>query len=447
LLNQRKKNKMELKELQELMTLKVEEQTNIPKLEAISEFYQELRNFVYNLNIYKVEFIENHIDAHLNKWYKLEQMPWLKDKCVVGVMGRYSTGKTTLLNSLLKLRLPTDSEANTALPTYITNGLQTEYRILDINGNIKKIPESFVKLFDHEYSGNFPFSKIIEYMVLYQNAELLRTISFLDTPGISKDERDLNLTASVTNQCDVIFWLVSAMNGQLDAKVEIPFLKKHISNGNLYIILTFTDQRPDIEGVKNTIAKTLQNEGIEYKGILEFTNRKSQVDDCLEKINSTLQTEALQFEAFQPIVILENVLKGINEHISELLSETTKNKNEIEKECANYLNKTKNILSSFGNSLDSSTREINSLSSTVNNRCSSVLLCSATYQQLQGNLSTLINRYNNMIERYNEFDIDEIIKFGSLSVHLENHESQIESLVESRNKCIEFINRLKKLFK
>ena len=438
---------MELNDLKELMALKSEEQTNIPKLESISEFYHELRNFVDNLNIYKVEFIENYIDAPLNKWYKLEQMPWLKDKCVVGVMGRYSTGKTTLLNSLLQLSLPTDSEANTALPTYIANGMQTEYRILDVNGNIKKIPESFVKLFDHEYSGNFPFSKIIEYMVLYQNAELLRTISFLDTPGISKDERDMSLTASVTSQCDVIFWLVSAMNGQLDAKVEIPFLKKHIANENLYIVLTFTDQRPDVEGIKNTIAKTLQKEGIAYKGILEFTNKKSQVENCLQKINSTLQTEALHFKTFQPIAFLENVLKEINEHISELLSETTKNKNEIERECSNYLNRTKNILNSFGNSLDSSTREINSLTSTVNNRCSSVLLCSATYQQLQGNLSTLINRYNSMIESYNELDVDEIIKFGAMKVHFENHESHIESLTESRNKCIELINKLKKLFK
>lgn len=113
---------MELKELKELMALKAEEQTNIPKLQSISEFYQELRNFVDNLNLYKMEFIENYIDAPLNKWYQLEQMSWLKDKCVVGIMGRYSTGKTTLMNSLLKLNLPTDSEANTALPTYIAYG-------------------------------------------------------------------------------------------------------------------------------------------------------------------------------------------------------------------------------------------------------------------------------------------------------------------------------------
>lgn len=438
---------MELNELKELMALKAEEQTNIPKLESISEFYQELRDFVDNLNFYKVEFIEKFIDEPLNKWQKLEQMPWLKGKCIVGVMGRYSTGKTTLLNSLLKLSLPTDSEANTALPTYIANGMQTEYRILDANGDVKKIPERMVKLFDHEYSGNFPFSKIIEYMVLFQNAELLRTISFLDTPGISKDERDLNLTASVTNQCDVILWLVSAMNGQLDAKVEIPFLKKHISNENLYIVLTFTDQRPDVEGIKNTIAKTLQKEGIVYKEILEFTNRKMLVENSLQKINSILNAETLNFKTFQPIARLENVLTDINEQISVFLSEITKNKNEIERDRTNYLNRTKNIFSSFQNSLDSSTRELKTLSGTVNDRCSNVLFCNSAFKQLNGNLSALINRYNSMIVSYNELDINEIINFGAMSVHLKNHESHIESLTESRNKCIDLKKRLNKLFK
>jgi len=438
---------MELKELKSLMALKAEEQTNIPKLQSISEFYQELRSFVDNLNMYKMEFIEAYIDAPLNKWYQLEQMPWLKDKCVVGVMGRYSTGKTTLMNSLLKLNLPTDSEANTALPTYIANGSQTEYRILDVNGEIKKIPESMVRIFDHEYSGNFPFSKIIQYMVLNQNAELLRKISFLDTPGVSKDERDMNLTASVTNQCDVIFWLVSAMNGQLDAKFEIPFLKEHIATENLYIILTFTDQRSDVSGIKNLITKTLQKEGIACKGILEFTNEKPQVENNLQKIVATLQTEAKNFETFQPIAFLENVLNGINGQITELLSETTKNKNEIEKECTNYLNRIKNIFGSFGSSLDSSTRELNSLTSTVNNRCSNVMLCGETYRQLQGNLSSLIDRYNSMINDFNKLDLAEIVTFGEMSVHLQNYESHIESLTESRNKCIELINRLKKLFK
>jgi len=437
---------MELKELKKLMALKAEEQTNIPKLQSISVFYQELRSFVDNLNMYTMEFIEACIDEPLRKWARLERMSWLKDKCVVGVMGRYSTGKTTLMNSLLKLNLPTDSEANTALPTYIANGSQTEYRILDVNGEIKKIPESMVKLFDHEYSGNFPFSKIIQYIVLNQNAELLRKISFLDTPGVSKDERDMNLTASVTNQCDLIFWLVSAMNGQLD-KFEISFLKEHIADKNLYIILTFTDQCYDVAGVKITIEKTLRKEGIVYKGILEFTNEKTQVENSLQKIIATLQTEAKSFETFQPIASLENVLNGINGQITVLLLETTKNKNEIEKECTNYLNRIKNIFSSFDSSLDSSTRELNSLSSTVNNRCSNVMLCGETKRQLQGNLSSLINRYNSMIDDFNELDLSEIVTFGEMKVHLQNYESHIESLTESKNTCIELIDRLKRIFK
>ncbi|MCI5212813.1 MAG: hypothetical protein D3910_29375 [Candidatus Electrothrix sp. ATG2] len=276
----------------------------------ISQFHEELRSFVDNLNIYSIDFIERYIDTPLNKWFQLEQMPWLKDKCVVGIMGRYATGKTTLMNTLLELNLPTDSEANTAIPAYIAHGSTTEseYRILDINDEIKKIPEEMSKIFDHVYSDNFPFSKIVQYLVLNQNSRLLEEISFLDTPGISNNQRDMDITANVINQCDVVFWLFRATDGDLDHDFEIPFIKNNKIDkvSNMYVILTFTDQCFNIKNVKSRIEKTLQNKKINCKGIIEFTTDKIDVENCKEKIIIVLKKEEKRTESFQPINFLKN---------------------------------------------------------------------------------------------------------------------------------------------
>ena len=440
---------MELNELREFMNLKPEERADVPRLESILKYYKELRDFVDNLNLYAVSFIENYIDAPFQKWYQFERKPWLKDKCVVGLMGRYSVGKTTVLNTLLNLNLPiNEDDANTALPTYIAYGNWTEYRVLDRNGEIKQIPERMVRMFDHVYSGHFPFSKIIKYMVLNQPAELLRKISFLDTPGVSKDKRDLDLTASVVDQCDVIFWLARAQDGDLDKFVEIPFLKKRIvpKKKDLYIVVTFADQTPDLNRVKRKIMKTLKEQGIPYKGMLEFSIDPFDMAGCLRNIQATLLKEAGNFAPTQPIASLRDTLEGINQRISHILSEELRKKNNLENEQTECLNKMNYSLGEIGTNLNFSTRELNALINTVNSRCSHVMFCNATYQQLQANLEALINRYNNMIQVYNDLDIDEIIRYGKLTARLEDCESSVHVWQERRDQCIELLERLDELF-
>lgn len=439
---------MELSELREFMNLKPEERTNIPRLESILKYHGDLRSFVDNLHLYTVEFIENCIDAPFRKWYQFEQMPWLRDKCVVGLMGRYSVGKTTVTNSLLNLNLPTAVEANTALPTYIAYGNQTEYRVLDRNGEIKKIPEHMVRMFDHAYSGNFPFSKIIEYMVLNQPAELLRKISFLDTPGISKDERDLNLTAHVVDQCDVIFWLARATDGQLDARVEIPFLKEHIVSRkkDLYIVLTFVDQCYDPEGVKQTIADALEKEGIPYKGMLEFSTDPVDMPGCLRSIQFILREEAENFAPLQPIAFLKTILKDINESIDKYLSSLVRRKVDLEDERMVCEIKIKNSKRQFEMRRESLKRGLGELVSTVNGRCSHVWTCDDTYRILNRNKDNLVTLFYEMGQAYDGLDFDEITRYGKLIARWEDSESHVNVWEEWRRQCIKLMRRLDELF-
>lgn len=73
---------------------------NQGRVKDVIDFRDEVIPFVDNLNIFTVDFI-NKLNGILSYWYMLQNNPWIKEKCVVGLMGAYNAGKSTLLNYLL----------------------------------------------------------------------------------------------------------------------------------------------------------------------------------------------------------------------------------------------------------------------------------------------------------------------------------------------------------
>ena len=53
------------------------------------------------------------------------QKPWLEDRINIGLFGKYSSGKTTILNCLYGENFPTNNAENTAVPTYLYHGQNT----------------------------------------------------------------------------------------------------------------------------------------------------------------------------------------------------------------------------------------------------------------------------------------------------------------------------------
>lgn len=59
---------------------------NQGRVKDVIDFRDEAIPFVDNLNIFTVDFI-NKLNGILSYWYMLQNNPWIKEKCVVGLMG------------------------------------------------------------------------------------------------------------------------------------------------------------------------------------------------------------------------------------------------------------------------------------------------------------------------------------------------------------------------
>ena len=58
---------------------------NKGRVKDVIDFRDEAIPFVDNLNIFTVDFI-NKLNGILSYWYMLQNNPWIKEKCVVGLM-------------------------------------------------------------------------------------------------------------------------------------------------------------------------------------------------------------------------------------------------------------------------------------------------------------------------------------------------------------------------
>ncbi|MDQ7074856.1 MAG: dynamin family protein [Gammaproteobacteria bacterium] len=130
-------------------------------------------------------------------------------------VGEFSTGKSSLINSLLgESLLPTASEEATALPTFIEYADQVQRELLDVQGGRTAISaEAFV-----QYTTEAPENSFCS-RLLYP-AEWLRELILVDLPGLgSTSQRHRAYTNAQISASDVIVYLLSSRGvtqGDLD---------------------------------------------------------------------------------------------------------------------------------------------------------------------------------------------------------------------------------------
>ena len=132
------------------------------KVDKVSSFRDKVVSFIDYLNLYTVDTIVQSIHMPIIHYMELEKYPWLKNKCVVGVFGHYSSGKSSFLNTILNLKLPENTKPSTALPTYIAIpplGQSQNCTILamDKNHKVRELSDVQFQYFDYQKSNGYPF--------------------------------------------------------------------------------------------------------------------------------------------------------------------------------------------------------------------------------------------------------------------------------------------------
>jgi predicted GTPase/succinate dehydrogenase flavin-adding protein (antitoxin of CptAB toxin-antitoxin module) len=233
------------------------------------------------------------------KWGFLELInkPYLNNKIIIAVSGRFSAGKSSLLNALLDTNLPVDVEATTAIPTYLTyynqlhKGLIGQFKKdgnhMIVNSRLfgkKMMKTEFLNYITKENIKNFPLplSNLIDnFVISIKFDDILLNKVIIDTPGIDpadkgKSDYDEVITKNTVSLANVVFWVMDIDEGDL-ADISLKFLKENISeNQDLLVIVNKVDKKPPKEAekvltqVKKTLGKHIKAKTL---GVIPFSKK------------------------------------------------------------------------------------------------------------------------------------------------------------------------------
>lgn len=268
------------------------------KIEKVKTFiFEKFIPVIDRANIYEDEFdFFEKIKEGYHRWENVTKKSWLNDKVVISLLGRFSSGKSSIVNSLLgESLLPVDITPSTAIPTYIsfTPQMEPTCKVEDYDGDIKEISlEQFRKISYVDFR-DFPLSSFIRHICVEYNNENLKEKSILDTPGYdSLNEKDKRKTIEAIRESDVILWVMDINDGTLSNDV-IKFIKECIikDDNPLYIIINKADKKSPGERKRtlNEVQDQLRRSEINFEECFLYSTMTDEYKSNLVSLIKTIQ--------------------------------------------------------------------------------------------------------------------------------------------------------------
>lgn len=253
----------------------------------------------------------------LERFVANQKKTWIAGKTAVAFIGEFSSGKTSIVNRILKAGnpnatlLPTSSKATTAIPTYISsveNNTRPQYTFIAKDESRKalegKIVEEMSKETLDEVRG---MDQLINYVVREEANASLNGFSILDTPGFSSnDAKDKERTLEVVNECDALFWVVDVNSGTINQS-SLAVIKKELKKP-LYIVVNKVDSKAksEVDKVVRKIEETLANKGVPCQGIIRFS-MKEDIKQIMNVIHAVTRSKPV-----------DNYIKNSQDALKEL---------------------------------------------------------------------------------------------------------------------------------
>ncbi|MBT0881494.1 dynamin family protein, partial [Campylobacter sp. 2018MI27] len=172
-----------------------------------------LKNTLKNPNLMLSNKLINNID-NLCKHYNLPLQ--------VGVIGQFSSGKSSLLNLLFKKDiLATGARPVSVVATYINYGLN-DLVLAEFENGLSELTNNIVNDQNEELNG-------LKSINIFTNNELLKDITLIDTPGLNANTTDEEFSKNLFNSFDALIWLSLAESaGKASEEKAIKELKPNI---------------------------------------------------------------------------------------------------------------------------------------------------------------------------------------------------------------------------
>lgn len=386
-------------------------------------------------------FIAQHVNAPIERMKEQIEKPWLKDKLTIGLLGHFSTGKTTALNLILSENLPTNESENTALAAYLINGTGNEMSIVTKSGQTLILKDEDSKVLDYATGEKFPFARIFDYIVKENRSQLLDKLTFIDTPGLGRNPQHSEPTISALQSCNAVIWFVKVTDSI--SLSDIKFIQENIGERTLYVVLSFVDDVEYPDKTIKTIKDRFSKDGITVQEYFTLGNSPSLKSEFREKIVNSLKKAAENYDADNPHEHIDLIINSLEEVVVSYKKLVTEEYNELDKETDKLA---EDYLRTFNTSVTELTtcwRFLSNLIDTFNSRCAVATLCKGAHNAIGSLLDSCHESFIKMLKEMNTIDATKLIDLGQGKSEMCSKNLRSKQAGE----ILENINKLKKNFR
>lgn len=285
----------------------ISESKEVHILEILNDIYlSQILPFVLSDKGISTDTHISSLLAELDFTREKNRKPWLMNKNVIAIVGKFSSGKSSILNTLLEQDLPpdlkeklmpVDSLETTAISTYISFSRKFSVGYIDAINDKKAISHEDFLTFKKENSEELKLNKLIRNFIIDIPNSNFNDIVLVDTPGYNAiDTNDKKRALASLKEADYVLWVLSVGDGEL-TRDSIELIKAYLMNKKIIVIINKCDLKSsrDREGVRNKIVQTLTDYEIPYTHCIEFSskNEKELHKANFERILNEIQSKPL----------------------------------------------------------------------------------------------------------------------------------------------------------
>jgi len=285
-----------------------------------------------------IKKLDKKVDFLDSKFLKLSQLKSSIKKetkpLIIGVVGGFSTGKSSFINSLLgEESLGVKVEPATAKITQLVYGEKTTYKRILKNGDVQKISSKEYKKYSiHDHSiktKNNTFDEIDHFQISIDN-KYLQKVNIIDTPGFSSiSKKDDSLTKKWMDKLDALVWLFDAE--KVGDKMEIDLLKQYSGKHIIGIINKIDLKQPSVrEKIMKELSDSYDFANLSFyssKKVVSNNENNIEANDLLNMLGDLMVTNFNKNNAFN-IEFLDKEVHITLDGKKESFKRFKKNKND-----------------------------------------------------------------------------------------------------------------------
>lgn len=302
------------------ITKKNNKYEKLKKLERLIE--RDFLKTLMNMPVVNKVKIQNQLFQLTKKLYEEQEYKVLKEKVTIGVGGKFSSGKSSFINSLLNMEnpLPENQNPTTSIPTYLIKDVEEYIDVFTKDNQRIPIEKEGMQALTHEFFEKYKigFSSFVKSIVISNPKLPYNNFAFLDTPGYSKagnfmskeSETDKEKAFEQLKKVNYLIWLIDIENGDI-SNTDIKFIQELKNIKKILIILNKSDKKTkkEIKKIINKVNETVKNESLMIYNVIPFSSK----DNSIKEENFFKIQQFLDFISRDKVVKTDDIFEQIFE--------------------------------------------------------------------------------------------------------------------------------------